>query len=105
MTKLNLNTEYIVFSGIGNHHTFIDMLKKNNLKILKDFEFSDHYNYKESDIDKINRLALRENAQVLTTQKDYLRLNKQLQKRINYLKVELKIAQLEKLKKKLIEFI
>ena len=105
LTKLNLNTEYIVFSGIGNHHTFIDMLKKNNLKILKDFEFSDHYNYKESDIDKINRLALRENAQVLTTQKDYLRLNKQLQTRVNYLKVELKIAQLEKLKKKLIEFI
>ena len=30
---------YLVFSGIGNHHTFVSMLKIHGLKILKDLEF------------------------------------------------------------------
>ena len=105
LIKFNLKAKYIVFSGIGNHHTFVDMLKKNNFKILKDFEFSDHYNYKPHDIKRITKLAFRENAQILTTQKDYLRLSKNLQLKINYIKVELKIDQLDKLKKELIEII
>ena len=40
---INLNQfekrNYLVFSGIGNHHTFVSMLKNHGLKILKDLEF------------------------------------------------------------------
>ena len=34
---------YLVFSGIGNHSTFVAMLKEHGFNIKKDFEFSDHY--------------------------------------------------------------
>ena len=46
---------YLVFSGIGNHHTFISMLKINGIKIVKELEFPDHYEYSEKDINKILR--------------------------------------------------
>ena len=36
LTKMK---NYIIFSGIGNHKTFLSMLKKYNIKIYKDFEF------------------------------------------------------------------
>ncbi|MDC0167525.1 tetraacyldisaccharide 4'-kinase, partial [Candidatus Pelagibacter sp.] len=39
------NKRYLVFSGIGNHQTFVSMIKKNGLEVLKDLEFSDHYAY------------------------------------------------------------
>ena len=45
--------KYLVFSGIGNHKTFINMLKKKKINILSDLEFPDHFYYKESDLNKI----------------------------------------------------
>ena len=45
--------KYLVFSGIGNHKTFINMLKKKKFNILSDLEFPDHFYYKESDLNKI----------------------------------------------------
>lgn len=103
LDQLNLDHQYVVFSGIGNHYTFIDMLKKNNFKIIYDLEFPDHYNFSHKDIDKINQIAKENNAQILTTQKDYLRLEMKLKSGINYTKINLKIDQIEKLKKKLID--
>ena len=55
---INLNEfkkedDYLVFSGIGNHSTFIAMLKEHGFNIKKDFEFSDHYKYSENDLNKI----------------------------------------------------
>ena len=70
---------------------------------IKDFEFNDHYIYEKKDIEKIIRFASENDAEILTTEKDYLRLNEQLQKGINYTKINLKISAKEKLTKKLIE--
>ena len=103
LNQFNLDKKYVVFSGIGNHDTFIDMLIKNKFKIIKDFEFNDHYIYEKKDIEKIIRFASENDAEILTTEKDYLRLNEQLQKGINYTKINLKISAKEKLTKKLIE--
>ena len=38
----NKEYNYMVFSGIGNHKTFVNMLKNNNLKIVDDLEYPDH---------------------------------------------------------------
>ena len=103
--EFDLGNKFIVFSGIGNHQTFIDMLKTKNFKIIKDLEFSDHYNYTQKDINKIIKLALENNAKILTTEKDYVRLKEKLQIRINYIKVSLKISNIEGLKRKLIKLI
>ena len=101
LEKFNKKDKFIAFSGIGNHKTFIEMLKKNQLKIIEDFEYPDHYNYSITDIEKINNIAIKFNARVITTEKDYLRLDDQIKMDINFVKIFLKINQIEKLKKKL----
>ena len=95
----NLNDSYVVFSGIGNHATFVDMLNKNKFNIMQDIEFPAHYEYSEDDIKKIIELATKNNAKILTTEKDYLRLEKFRNKDIKYIKVQLKIKDTERLKK------
>ena len=75
------------------------MLNKNKFNIMQDIEFPDHYEYSEDDIKKIIELATKNNAKILTTEKDYLRLEKFRNKDIKYIKVQLKIKDTERLKK------
>ena len=53
LKDFNLNDNYLAFSGIGNHETFISMIKDNGMNVVKDIKFSDHYNFKVKDINKI----------------------------------------------------
>ena len=67
------------------------MLKKNNLKIVKDIEFPDHYKYSKSDIDQIISTSKDINCKIITTEKDFYRLNKFNLDQIKVLKSELEI--------------
>ena len=95
--KFNKNDNYIVFSGIGNHETFVSMLKENELNIVKDIEFSDHYNFKDEDINKILDLSKKLNCKIITTEKDYLRLENDNIDEIKFIKTELHIIDEDKL--------
>ena len=86
-------TKFIIFSGIGNPHTFSDTLKSLKIKFSGYEKFPDHYNYKESDLQKLKNLAKNNNCELLTTEKDYFRIKKSFRKNINFLKVELSIDQ------------
>ena len=98
LDEFDKGENYLVFSGIGNHGTFISMLKNNNFKILKNYEYPDHYEYKNKDIDKILNEASILNCKIITTEKDYLRLkNNKNNYKIKYIKSELKIINEEKL--------
>ncbi len=99
--QINKEENYIVFSGIGNHSTFIDTLKKNKIKIIKDIEYPDHYDYSQEDLNKILKIAKNNNAKILTTEKDYLRLNQKNQDNINFIKIFLKIDKIDKLRERL----
>jgi len=94
--------KYLVFSGIGNHKTFINMLKKKKFNILSDLEFPDHFYYKESDLNKIFLKAKKLNARIITTEKDYLRINQSLSKDIKFIKSELEIMNEDSLTRVLI---
>ena len=83
--------KFLVFSGIGNPHTFYDTLKGLKIKFNEYEKFPDHYEYKESDLQKLKELAKLENCELLTTEKDYFRIKRSLRKNINFLKVELLI--------------
>ena len=102
LDDFNKNKNFIIFSGIGNHITFLEMLKKNEFKIIHDFEFPDHYNYSFKDIQKIKHIAEKNNAEVLTTEKDYLRLSEKYKKDIKFTQICLKINKIDDLKKLLI---
>ena len=93
----NKDKNYLIFSGIGNHKSFISMLKEYNLKIIKDIEFPDHYEYTNYDINEILKLSKNLNCEILTTEKDYFRLDKKNINNINFIKSELKILDEEKL--------
>ena len=91
------NENYLVFSGIGNHNTFLSMLKNCGFNIVKDIEFSDHHNYTNKEITKILEEALNLNCKVITTEKDYFRLEKKYINKIKYIKSNLKIMDEDKL--------
>ena len=99
LNEFNINNNYLVFSGIGNHKTFISMLKEHRFKIIKDLEFSDHYNFTDRDLDKIINLAETLNCKLVTTEKDYYRLDEKYHENIKFIKSELKLDDEEKLVK------
>ena len=93
---LNLNDfckedHYLVFSGIGNHKSFISMLKKNNINILKEIEYPDHYSYSDKDINELVIEAENMNCKIITTEKDFYRLNDKYTNKIKFVKSEIKI--------------
>ena len=100
--ELDSDKKYIVFSGIGNHGTFVDMLKGKKLNIIEEVEYPDHYNYTNNDLNKLEILSKKNNATLLTTEKDFLRLKKSKQKNIKFIKVELKINKKSEIKNILI---
>ena len=95
--KFNKDKNYLVFSGIGNHQTFVSMLREYKFNIVQDIEFSDHYKYNNFDINNIQKISNNLNCQIITTEKDYLRLDKEKIHNINFIKSELKILDEEKL--------
>ena len=94
---------YFAFSGIGNHKTFINMLKNNNLKIIDDLEFPDHYQYLEKDFHQIIDYSKRKNARIITTEKDYLRLDFFDKTEILFIKSSLEIFDEKNIKKILMD--
>ena len=97
LNEFKKEDDYFVFSGIGNHATFVAMLKEYGFKIKRDFEFSDHYQYNEKDLNKIISEADLLNCKIITTEKDFLRLNGNNDKKIKFIKSELNIIDEEKL--------
>ena len=97
LNEFEKNQKYLVFSGIGNHHTFVSMIKKNGLQILEDIEFADHYAYTEKDIALILKKANNLKCKVITTEKDFLRLENIKTNEIRFIKSELQIVNENKL--------
>ena len=82
------NKNVIAFAGIGNPNNFFDLLESNKIEILKKISFPDHYNYSDTELEKLTIDAKEKNAILLTTEKDYLRINENYKKNINYLKIK-----------------
>ena len=101
LEKFNINEKYLVFSGIGNHKTFLSMLKKNNFNIIKDIEFPDHYKYSKKDIDKIISISKNYNCKILTTEKDFFRSKNYMSNKIEFISSRLEVLNEEKLFKAL----
>ena len=97
INQFDLSDKYIVFSGIGNHKTFVEMLKKNNFNIIKDFEFPDHYKYLKKDLDNLISKSNEMNCKIITTEKDFVRIDNENFSKIKFVKSELNIQDEDKL--------
>ncbi len=101
INKYNLKKDFLFFCGIGNPHEFENTLKKFKFKIKKKFIFPDHYSISDKTINNLKILANKNKLSIITTEKDFLRLNEKQKKKINFLKVKLKIKNIDELKKSL----
>ena len=97
LKEFDNNVNYVAFSGIGNSENFYDTMIENKFKIIKKFNFPDHYNYTDDDLIKILNYAKQNNAKIITTEKDYLRLSPKFSKDIKCLKLDLVILEEKKL--------
>ena len=99
LKKFNLKKKYLMFCGIGNPHEFEQTLIKHKFNISKKIIFPDHHKLTNFDLTKLKDYAKKENLTLITTEKDFFRLNKFQRKNINYLKIKLEIKDKIKLKK------
>ena len=89
--KLNLKKNYLAFCGIGNPINFFNLLKLNKIKIKKEMIFPDHYNYKLSDINIIKEHAKKNNLEIITTEKDFMKIKKFKKLKIKITKVDFEL--------------
>ena len=85
------NRKIICFAGIGNPINFFDLLKKNEINVLEQTSFPDHHNYSKAELDILIKKAKENNATLLTTEKDYLRIEEKYRGNINRLKIKIEI--------------
>ena len=97
ISKFNIDKNYIIFSGIGNPDNFKKLLLKNKFKIIEEITFPDHYNYQDKDILKIIDKANSNNAEIITTEKDFKRIPQNFKEKISFLEINMKIKDENKL--------
>ena len=102
LKKFNLKKKYLMFCGIGNPHEFEQTLIKYKFNVSKKIIFPDHHKFSNIDLKKLNYYASKDNLTLITTEKDFFRLNKAQRKNIKFLKIKLEIKNRKKLKKILI---
>ena len=82
------NKKVTAFAGIGNPSNFFDLLKKNNLNVVKTYSFPDHHNYSKKDF----KILTEEKSDILiTTEKDYHRISDEQKKDCESIEVNLEI--------------
>ena len=82
------NKKVICFAGIGNPINFFELLKKNEINVLDEISFPDHHNYSEKELEDLVIKSKKNNAILLTTEKDYLRINENCRENIKFLKIK-----------------
>ena len=82
------NKEVVAFAGIGNPSNFFQLLKENNINVKKTYSFPDHHNYSQNDFEKFIGDKY---FKIVTTEKDYFRMNDKQKLNCDYIKVDLEI--------------
>ena len=82
---------YFAFCGIGTPENFFKLLKEYNIKLKDKLIFPDHYDYKLADVNRIKKLAKDINCQLITTEKDYMKIKKFKNFKTKFAKIDLKI--------------
>ncbi len=97
ITKKNI----IAFAGIGNPKNFFSLLKNENLNIKEFVEYPDHYNFNKKELLFLKNKAKNDDCILLTTVKDFMRLDDNDKENIFQLKVFVEFNNESKLKKML----
>ena len=93
----------IAFAGIGNPINFFELIKNNKLNLIDHKSFPDHYNFTEKDLKDLILKAKNNDAILLTTEKDYFRINNNFKSSIEKLEIKLEIENRDNFIKLLME--
>ena len=94
LNSFNKKDRFIAFAGIGFPLNFYETLVDNGFNIIKFLEYPDHYIYSNENLEKIIDIAKKLDAKIITTEKDYTRLEKYnsiYKKKIEFIKMNLKV--------------
>ena len=95
--EYNLESKYLIFSGIGDPSSFRDILVENKFNVAREMVFPDHYDYSLNDLEKIRNIAKNEKLKIITTEKDFMKIPQEFKKEINFLTIDLVIQDERKL--------
>ncbi|CAA6606188.1 Tetraacyldisaccharide 4'-kinase [Rhodospirillaceae bacterium LM-1] len=84
------NSDVVAFAGIGRPQKFFATLQEQGAKIAMAFPFPDHHAYTECEIEALLEQAKDLQARLVTTAKDHVRLPKDVQERVEVLKISLR---------------
>ncbi len=87
----------LVIAGIGNPKSFLELLERYNLDVVKKYIFPDHYAFSKDEINRYVSEAKKNDYHIILTEKDYHRVKEFNLEKIDYLKVELVIKEKENL--------
>ena len=85
------NRKLIAFAGIGNSINFFNTLKNNRLNVIKEITFPDHYDYSDNDLENLLKTESQNKAKLITTEKDFLRMNPLKRRRFGFVPINVNI--------------
>ena len=95
------NKNFIAFTGIGNPYSFFNTLLNNNIKIIKQIIYPDHFQFTEKNYKVLFQEAENNNCNLITTEKDWVRINEQFKDKVYYTKLSTLLIGKESLEKEL----
>ncbi len=93
------------FAGIGNPNNFFNLLSESNLNLEKKLAFPDHYKFSKIEIQKMVEVSLKNNLELITTEKDYFRIKDYGFKNIKYIKIKLEISKKDKFITQILDYL
>ena len=93
------------FAGIGNPNNFFNLLSESNLNLEKKLAFPDHYKFSKIEIQKMVEDSLKNNLELITTEKDYFRIKDYGFKNIKYIKIKLEISKKDKFITQILDYL
>jgi tetraacyldisaccharide 4'-kinase len=84
------NKKLIAFAGIGNPKSFFNFLKFNQLNIIKEISYPDHYQYTKKELNYLIELEKKYMAKLITTEKDSFRINPFFRKKFIIVPIKVK---------------
>ena len=85
------DTPLLAFAGIGRPARFFRTLETLGGNVVKTLSFADHHPYSQQDLTQLQEDAQRHGAEMITTQKDWMRLPSDWRPRVTMLPVTLDI--------------
>ena len=78
---------YVAFAGLAYPEKFFIALKKIGVNVIEKIDYADHHHYTEKEILYLLAKADKENARLITTEKDLVRIPNKYHKKIDCLKM------------------